>query len=147
MKLHPFGQVVRRLRRERDVVLYDMAKRLGLGSAELSSIEMGYKLATPAVISGISKMLCLTSAEAEELAVAAGQPLRDESADRAEQEKAIAEGRAFVSYAHQETLFDCPCNECRYAKGDPTNPDGSCAHDYLDGRCAYCDQPANQAQG
>ena len=46
---------------------------------------------------------------------------------------------AFLSHSHQEGNSACPCNECRFVKGDPTNPDGSCKHDYL---CAYCNEPA-----
>lgn len=116
--LHPFGRELRRLRQERHVRLFDMAKRLDLSPSRLCEYEKGYDEATPAMLKEIALMLSLPAEEVDALAVAAGQPLRSREADRRYLEAARSAGLVFTSYQHQEGNPACPCNSCRYERSE-----------------------------
>lgn len=65
----PFGERVRQLRRERGLLLKDMAAHLGVSSAYLSALERGERgKPTWALIQGIMHCLNIIWDEADELA-------------------------------------------------------------------------------
>lgn len=65
----PFGEMVRRLRRERGLLLKDMAAHLGVSSAYLSALERGERgKPTWALIQGTLQYFHIIWDEADELA-------------------------------------------------------------------------------
>lgn len=53
MTVTPLGKFLRKIRIDHDERLYDMAKKVGVSSAFLSSVENGHKKASDALVDNI----------------------------------------------------------------------------------------------
>lgn len=110
--------LLQHLRAAKGVGLRAMAERLGVTPVQVSNWDAGYdQLPTSAYLEMID-LLQLNATEAVLLGRAAQAPLRDREADRREADRAVQEGRAFASYAHQDGNPACPCNSCRFERDD-----------------------------
>lgn len=66
-QLTPFGVCLREIRTQKKLLLYDMARALGVGSAELCSYEVGKKRIPPGLFGRIINTYKLTSKEKQNL--------------------------------------------------------------------------------
>ena len=73
--LTDFGRELRRIRIERGQLLMDMAIQLGMGAAELSSIEMGRKPIPPEMLGWLEEYCGIGGRDWEALALATRDPV------------------------------------------------------------------------
>ena len=73
--LTDFGRELRRIRIERGQLLMDMAMQLGMGAAELSSIEMGRKPIPPEMLGWLEEYCGIGGRDWEALALATRDPV------------------------------------------------------------------------
>ena len=95
-----FGKLLRKLRIDYNEVLYDMAKKLKVSPAFLSSVENGRKSAPPNWVPVIVEKYSLNSKQAKELQKAADLTTRHvrinlEKANNSKRELALAFARRF----------------------------------------------------
>lgn len=117
MSEHPMS-VLQRARAAKGVGLRAFAEALGVPVTTVSGWDAGYEAIPSELRQRVRDVLRLTPIEDYVIEMAEDAPLRDRELERLEVEKAIAEGRAFASYAHQEGDPKCPCNSCRFERDD-----------------------------
>lgn len=69
----PFGKFVRKLRIDKDEVLKDMATKLGVSAAFLSSLETGKKTIPDSIYSKLVEAYCLSNESQKDLKLAIEQ--------------------------------------------------------------------------
>ncbi|MBD1572478.1 helix-turn-helix transcriptional regulator [Vibrio sp. S17_S38] len=67
MKATAFGKYLRKIRIEQEILLKDMATALGVSSAYLSSVELGKKSISDAIVSKICSSFNLTQKQVNQL--------------------------------------------------------------------------------
>ena len=107
--LHPFGTMVRQERRAHGIFLGQMAEALGLDVATLSDYEVGAQRVPVEVVRSVCAFLCLSAEQSALLLEASTAPLIP---------RRPPTGTVFVSYRHQPSSPDCPCNECRFVRSE-----------------------------
>lgn len=71
MKATSFGKILRSIRIDKELLLKDMAEKLGISAAYLSSLELGKKAISDSIISNIVEKFKLDEMKASELKSAA----------------------------------------------------------------------------
>jgi Zn-dependent peptidase ImmA (M78 family)/transcriptional regulator with XRE-family HTH domain len=71
--LTPFGIAIRKLRLDKGMRLLDLARQLGLSSAQVSAVEIGSRAIQPGYVEQVIAAMNLTAEQAEELQRAADQ--------------------------------------------------------------------------
>jgi HTH-type transcriptional regulator, competence development regulator len=75
----PFGKMLRQERKDRGMLLADMAKKFGISSPYLSQLETGVKPLQPSFVEKVIRTLDLNLSDAERLRRAAAQSIADHS--------------------------------------------------------------------
>jgi transcriptional regulator with XRE-family HTH domain len=129
----PFGERVRRLRRERGLLLKDMAAHLGVSSAYLSALERGERgKPTWTLIQGVIHYFNIIWDEADELARLAdlSEPrVKVETGSTTPRKTLFANrlAREIAALSDQEVeallaVLDGALERCRTSAGDPILP-------------------------
>lgn len=105
--LTPYGKKVRKHRLDAGMKLIDLARKLGVSPAYLSSVETGRKNVTAALAERVGKAMNLSAAEVEELIALAREsrsvtPVNLRGASERQRELAVVFARRFSELNEKE---------------------------------------------